>query len=118
MTDIKLLEEKLKYLAIMNSNRDFEIKEFHLELEYSEGNPLLESYEIGITFDYLGTLDSDIYTFAHEIQRVSERMGHILSEYGISKEGKMIKNENGEIVLSEPSVWEINYKAEIGRAHV
>ena len=55
MTDIKLLEEKLKYLAIMNSNRDFEIKEFHLELEYSEGNPLLESYEIGITFDYLGT---------------------------------------------------------------
>ena len=23
------------------------------------------------------------------------------------------KNENGEIVLSEPSVWEINYKADV-----
>ena len=113
MINENLLEEKLKYLTIANSRDSFEIKKFGLELYYDDSSHTsIQSYEIDITFDYNLSLDPDMYSFAHDIQRMSEKMRKIISEYVLSKEGKIISNENEDMLAHEGSIWKIDYEAD------
>ena len=92
----ELLSEKLKYLITMNAKpKQFDVMKIHIEFEYiDQGHQKLSGYDIDITFDYEGALDFDMYSFAHDIQRMSEKLRDILNEYVITQEGKILSGAN------------------------
>ena len=42
----------------------------------------------------------------------NEKMRKIISEYVLSKEGKIISNENEDLLAHDGSVWKIDYEAD------
>ena len=113
MIDEKVLEEKLKYLVIMESKPEFNILEFYIEFDYYD-NPIkrIDTYDINIKFDYNYSLDPDIYSFAHDIQRMSEKLKNVLNQYIITQEGKIVAGNLTKGFTDNGSVWEINYAAD------
>jgi hypothetical protein len=113
MIDEKVLEEKLKYLVIMESKPEFNILEFYIEFDYYD-NPIkrIDTYDINIKFDYNYSLDPDIYSFVHDISRMSEKLKNILNQYIITQEGKIVAGNLTKGFTDEGSVWEINYEAD------
>lgn len=114
----EILSEKLKYLITMNAKpKQFDVMKIHIEFEYiDQGHQKLSGYDIDITFDYEGALDFDMYSFAHDIQRMSEKLRDVISEYIISQDGKLINGNNSKCYPSDPMVYNISY--EVDNKHV
>jgi hypothetical protein len=111
----EVLSEKLKYLIIMNAKpKMFEVINIYIEFEYDGNHEKLEGYDIDVKFDYEGPLDFDMYSFAHDIQRMSEKLRDILSEYVITQDGKILSGSNSNCYPSgEPMIFNIEYEADM-----
>lgn len=118
MINEEVLSEKLKYLITMNAKpKQFDIMKIHIEFEYiDQGHQKLSGYDLDITFDYEGALDFDMYSFAHDIQRMSEKLRDILNEYVITQEGKILSGANSNCSSTEAMVYNISY--EVDNKHV
>jgi hypothetical protein len=114
MINEKVLSEKLKYLITMNAKpKMFEVLNVYIEFEYIDQNHTkLHGYDVDIKFDYLGALDFDIYSFAHDIQRMSEKLRDIISEYVITEDGKIVSGNNSKCFPQDPLVFSVEYKAD------
>jgi hypothetical protein len=113
MINEEILSEKLKYLVLMETKPEFNILEFYIEFDYYD-NPIkrIDTYDINIKFDYNYSLDPDIYSFAHDIQRMSEKLKNVLNQYIITQEGKIVAGNLTKGFTDNGSVWEINYAAD------
>jgi hypothetical protein len=114
MINEEVLSEKLKYLILMSAKRNqFEIMNVYLEFNYTdESHEKLESYDVDVKFDYEGSLEFEMYSFAHDIQRMSEKLRDVISEYIISQDGKLINGNNSKCYPSDPMVFSIEYKVD------
>jgi hypothetical protein len=114
MINEEVLSEKLKYLILMNSKpTQFKIEDVYVEIEYlNQEHTKIGNYEIDVKFDYEGVLDPDIYAFAHQIQRMSEKMGDLLTEFVITEDGKIVSNKKGNTTIGEGMVWKMDYRAD------
>ena len=114
MINEEVLSEKLKYLILMSAKRNqFEIMNVYVEFNYTdESHEKLESYDVDVKFDYEGSLEFEMYSFAHDIQRMSEKLRDVISEYVISQDGKLINGNNSKCYPSDPLVYSIEYKVD------
>jgi hypothetical protein len=114
MINEEVLSEKLKYLILMSAKRnEFEIMNVYVEFNYTdESHEKLESYDVDVKFDYNGSLEFEMYSFAHDIQRMSEKLRDVISEYIISQDGKLINGNNSKCYPSDPMVFSIEYKVD------
>jgi hypothetical protein len=114
MINEEVLSEKLKYLIIMNGKpKMFDIMTVHIEFEYIDQNQTkLANYNVDVKFDYNGALDFDMYSFAHDIQRMSEKLRDILNEYVITRDGKIVSGDKTNCFSTEPMVFNIDYEAD------
>ena len=114
MINEEVLKEKLKYLiGIAAKGRQFDIIDMYFEFIYTnESHDKMESYDIDVKFDYEGPLEFDMYSFAHDIQRMSEKLRDVISEYIISQDGKLINGNNSKCYPSDPMVFSIEYKVD------
>jgi hypothetical protein len=114
MINEEVLSEKLKYLILMSAKRNqFEIMNVYIEFNYTdESHEKLESYDVDVKFDYEGSLEFEMYSFAHDIQRMSEKLRDVISEYVISQDGKLINGNNSKCYPSDPMVFSIEYKVD------
>jgi hypothetical protein len=114
MINEELLSEKLKYLITMNAkSTQFDIMSIHIEFDYIDQNHTkLANYDIDVKFDYQGAIDIDMYSFAHDIQRMSEKLRDVLNEYVITEEGKIIEGKNSNCFATEPMIFNIEYEAD------
>ena len=114
MINEEVLSEKLKYLIIMNAKpKQFEIMSVYVEFNYTDNShEKLESYDVDVKFDYNGSLEFEMYSFAHDIQRMSEKLRDVISEYIISQDGKLINGNNSKCYPSDPMVFSIEYKVD------
>ena len=114
MINEEVLSEKLKYLIIMNAKpKMFEIMNVYIEFDYIDQNHTkLANYDVDVKFDYNGSLDFDMYSFAHDIQRMSEKLRDILNEYVITRDGKIVEGKNSNCFATEPLVFNIEYEAD------
>jgi len=118
MINEEVLTEKLKYLITTNAKlKQFDVMKIFIDFEYADQNrEKLSAYDIDVDFDYEGALDFDMYTFAHDIQRMSEKLRDVVNEYVISQEGKIVSRENSNCYTTEAMVYHISY--EIDTKHV
>ena len=114
MINEEVLSEKLKYLILMSAKRNqFEIMNVYVEFNYTdESHEKLESYDVDVKFDYEGSLEFEMYSFAHDIQRMSEKLRDVISEYVISQDGKLINGNNSKCYPADPMVFSIEYKVD------
>jgi hypothetical protein len=114
MINEEILSEKLKYLILMSAKRNqFEIMNVYVEFNYTdESHEKLESYDVDVKFDYNGSLEFEMYSFAHDMQRMSEKLRDVISEYIISQDGKLINGNNSKCYPSDPMVFSIEYKVD------
>ena len=114
MINEELLREKLEYLITMNAkSTQFDIMSVHIEFYYIDQNHTkLANYDIDVKFDYQGSIDIDMYSFAHDIQRMSEKLRDVLNEYVITEEGKIVEGKNSNCFATEPMIFNIEYEAD------
>ena len=114
MINEEVLKEKLKYLIrIAAKGRLFDIMDMHFEFTYTnESHDKMESYDIDVQFDNEGSLEFDMYSFVHDIQRMSEKLRDVLSEYVVSREGKLVSGINSNCFSGEPMIYSIEYKVD------
>jgi hypothetical protein len=110
MIDVKILSEKLKYLIIMNSKPNFDIQEIYFDFDYNENK--IDNYDVNIKFDYNAGIDPDVYSFAHDIQRMSEKLQNIINEYIVTPEGKIVAGDLSKGFSSDGAIWAIDYTAD------
>jgi hypothetical protein len=118
MINEEVLTEKLKYLITTNAKlKQFDVMKIFIDFEYADQNrQKLSAYDIDVQFDYEGALDFDMYSFAHDIQRMSEKLRDILNEYVITQEGKILSGANSNCSSTEAMVYDISY--EVDNKHV
>ena len=118
MINEEVLTEKLKYLITTNAKlKQFDVMKIFIDFEYADQNrQKLGAYDVDVQFDYEGILDFDMYNFAHDIQRMSEKLRDVVNEYVISKEGKIVSRENSNCYTTEAMVYKISY--EVDTKHV
>jgi hypothetical protein len=114
MINEELLSEKLKYLIKMNaSSSQFDVINIYIEFDYVDQNHTkLSNYDVDVKFDYQGGFEFDMYSFAHDIQRMSEKLRDILSEYVITEDGKIVEGKNSNCFPTDPMVFSIEYKVD------
>jgi len=114
MINQEVLSEKLKYLIIMNAKpKMFEVMNVYVEFEYIDQNQTkLANYDVDVKFDYNGALDFDMYSFVHDIQRMSEKLKDILNEYVITEDGKIVEGKNSNCFTTYPLIFNIDYEAD------
>jgi hypothetical protein len=114
MINEEVLSEKLKYLILMSAKRNqFDVMNVYVEFNYTdESHEKLESYDVDVKFDYNGSLEFEMYSFAHDMQRMSEKLRDVISEYVISQDGKLINGNNSKCYPSDPLVFSIEYKVD------
>ena len=114
MINEEVLSEKLKYLILMNAKSSlFEVLNVYIEIEYVDQNHTkLANYDVDVKFDYQGSLEFEMYSFAHDMQRMSEKLRDILSEYVITEEGKIVEGKNSNCFTTDPMVFSIEYKVD------
>jgi hypothetical protein len=114
MINEEVLKEKLKYLiGIAAKGRQFDIIDIYFEFTYTnESHDKMESYDIDVKFDYEGPLEFDMYSFAHDIQRMSEKLRDVLGEYVINRDGKLVSGIKSNCFSGEPMIYSIEYKVD------
>lgn len=105
MVDIKILQEKLKYLVqIESTSNEFEI--FDLILDFYN---LDSGYALLMKFDYLGAIDSQIPHFFGDVEEMMEKMKKIISKVTVTPEKKISLSQD---VVVESLIDKIDYSAE------
>lgn len=114
MINEQVVLEKLKYLILMNAkSSQFEVLNVYIEIEFVDQNHTkLSNYDVDVKFDYNGSLEFEMYSFAHDVQRMSEKLRDILSEYVISQDGKIVSGRNSNCFATDPMVFSIEYKVD------
>ena len=114
MINEEVLSEKLKYLIIMNAKpKMFEVMNVYVEFDYIDQNHTkLANYDVDVKFDYQGALEFEMYSFAHDIQRMSEKLRDVLNEYVITEDGKIVEGKNSNCFATDPMVFSIEYKVD------
>ena len=114
MINEEVLSEKLKYLIVMNAKpKMFDVMNVYIEFDYVDQNHTkLANYDVDVKFDYHGPLEFEMYSFAHDIQRMSEKLRNILSEYVITEDGKLVEGKNSNCFATDPMVFSIEYKVD------
>ena len=114
MINEEVLKEKLKYLIRIGAkNRQFDVMNVYIEFEYIDQNHTkLENYDVDVKFDYNGALDFDMYSFVHDIQRMSEKLRDIVNEFVITEDGKIVEGKNSNCFATDPLVFSIEYKVD------
>lgn len=110
MINEEILTEKFKYLIMSETQKKFEIMNFYINFDYNSEHEKIESYEIGIKFDYHGVIDPEMDDMFNDIWKMSSFLKEIVEKYGITMDGKL--NALGEHRVMGPNIWEINYKAD------
>jgi len=105
--DKKVLIDKLNYL-VRQEAKDFTIKEFGVEFVYNKQG-LINEYFVNIAFDYQGKIDPEIYDFAHDIQRMSQKLQEIIAKYPITPQGK-INMDYQNFISVDGIIWNIDFR--------
>ena len=118
MINEEVLSEKLKYLIQMNAkSNQFNVEKIAIEFEYIDQlHTKLDNYDIDIKFDYEGRIDFDLYSFVQDIKAMSDKLQAIISEYVITKEGRIVSSSNSNCYTTEPLIFNIQY--EVDTKHV
>jgi len=112
MINEEILTEKLKYIIISESGKEFDIMNVVLEMDYMYNDETtIESYRVFVKFDYTGVIDPNIYYFTKDITSMSEKMRDIVSKYVISTKGKIIQG-NKNVPVGEGDIWTVEYIAD------
>jgi len=113
-----ILKEKIQYLITVElTQRNFEV--FSVDADIQTYTPdttgsetpkkLIEEYDIFLIVDYNGRLDSyEPYSFGRDIQKVCETMRDAVTQYTITKEGKIVKGDEN-IYCSDAFVIRMEY---------
>ena len=114
MINEEVLKEKLKYLIRIGAKtHQFDVMNVYIEFEYIDQNHTkLANYDVDVKFDYQGALEFEMYSFAHDIQRMSEKLRDILNEYVITEDGKIVEGKNSNCFATDPMVFSIEYKVD------
>jgi hypothetical protein len=112
MINEEILTEKLKYIIISESKKEFEIMNVALEMDYMYNDKTtIESYRVFVKFDYNGIIEPDISYFTKDILHMSDKMSNIVSKYVLNSKGKLIQGgENTSI--SEGDIWTLDFAAD------
>ena len=113
MIDEKLLEEKLKYLVIINCKPHFEVISFNVEFDYKSNNTIIDNYDVNIKIDWLKGIDHEVSEFTRDIKRMGIDLQKIIGEYVITSNGKIVKGSSYEKAwVSEGLIWQVDYLAD------
>lgn len=117
----KILKEKIQYLIRMAlTERNFEVISTDVEFDTyipqtTSSEPptiLIEEYDITLVVDYKGSLDSyEPYSFARDIQNMCNSMRNCVTQYTITKNGKIVKGDD-DIYASDAFIIDIDFKYE------
>ena len=117
----KILSEKIMYLITSElTQRKFEV--FSVDVDIQTYTPdttgsetpkkLIEEYVIFLLVDYTGRLDSyEPYSFGRDIKKVCESMRDAVTQYTITKEGKIVKGDEN-IYCSDAFIIRMEYNYE------
>lgn len=118
---VKILQEKIQYLISMAlTEKKFEV--MSIDTDISTYTPkttgseppktLIEEYYIVLVVDYKGSLDSyDPYSFTRDIKNICESMRDCVTEYTITKNGKIV-NGDVDVYVSDAFILNIDFKSE------
>lgn len=116
-----ILSEKIKYLITMElTQRNFEVLSVDADIQTYTPNTtgsetpkkLIDDYDIFVIVDYNGRLDSDDpHSFGRDIQKACEYMRNAVTQYTITKEGKIVKGDEN-IYCSDAFVIRMEYNYE------
>jgi hypothetical protein len=117
----KILSEKIEYLITMElTQRNFEVLSVDTDIvtytpDTTGSEPpekLIEGYIIFLHVDYNGRLDGDEpYSFGRDIQKVCESIRDAVTQYTITKEGKIVAGDKN-IECSDAFIFSMEYKLE------
>jgi hypothetical protein len=103
MINTEVLSEKIKYLIITEAGKEFNIISASLDIdEYS--NNLIESYYVWVEFDYQGKIDPEVYNFAIDIQKMSNKMKDIVGKYTLTSNGKIVSGGEN-VTIGNGFIW-------------
>jgi hypothetical protein len=113
MINEELATEKLKYLLMTETGRDFEILDVGIDFNYTDYDKRdkLKEYDVDITFDYLLTIDSQSTDFGIDIHKMSEKLRNIISKYTFNSEGKIVKDSN-TVYVDIGMIWRVDFSAD------
>jgi len=113
MINEELATEKLKYLLMTETGRDFEILDVGIDFNYTDYDKRdkLKEYDVDITFDYLLTIDSQSTDFGIDIHKMSEKLRNIISKYTFNSEGKIVKDSN-TVYVYIGMIWRVDFSAD------
>jgi hypothetical protein len=113
MINEELSTEKLKYLLMTETGRDFEIFDIRIDFSYTDYDKRdkLEEYDVDITFDYLLTIDSQSTDFGLDIHKMSEKLRKIILKYTFNSEGKIVKDSN-TVYVDIGMIWRVDFSAD------
>jgi hypothetical protein len=113
MINEELATEKLKYLLMTETGRDFEILDVGIDFNYTDYDKRdkLEEYDVDITFDYLLTIDSQSTDFGIDIHKMSEKLRNIILKYTFNSEGKIVKDSDSAFV-DHGMIWKVDFIAD------
>jgi hypothetical protein len=113
MINEELATEKLKYLLMTETGRDFEILDVGIDFNYTDYDKRdkLEEYDVDITFDYLLTIDSQSTDFAIDIHKMSEKLRNIILKYTFNSEGKIVTDSDSAFV-DHGMIWKVDFIAD------
>ena len=117
----KILLEKIKYLITMElTQRNFEVLSVDTDIvtytpDTTGSKPpkvLIDEYDIFLIVDYNGVITSyEPYSFGKGIQKVCESMRDAVTQYTITKEGKIVAGDKN-IYCSDAFVLNMEFKFE------
>ena len=112
MINEEILTEKLKYIIISESKKEFEIMNVALEMDFMNNDKsTIESYRVFVKFDYNGLISPDLHYFTKDISHMSDKMSNIVIKYVLNSKGKLIQGgENTSI--SEGDIWTLDFAAD------
>lgn len=112
MFNLEVLSEKLKYLIITVAGDEFDIMSVNLDIEeYSDNESTIESYNIDVRFDYQGSIDPEVYYFARDILKMSDKMRNIVITYVLNSKGKIVSGGEN-VTASDGFIWSSNFAAD------
>jgi hypothetical protein len=114
MIDEEKLKEKLKYLIISNGSDlfNFEDDRFDFEFQFEDDNStILFEYDMDMIFDYQGSIEPDVYDFTQNIRIMADKLHKIVSQYVVTKEGKISLGKNYESAfVHEGYIWSLDFQ--------
>ena len=104
----KKLEQKLKYLILMELRENyFDIHDCDIELIYTQ-EKVIEYYEITLKFEYNGSIDADWNDFQYDMQKMFTMLEEAIMKFPITPKGT-IDLSYRDFYISNPMLWEFDF---------